>query len=459
MRLRNFIAVLLTVLLIPLFPLTAHSSQKVLPGNSCKMHKQKVVNQNKTYTCIKSGKRLIWSKGVPLRKLQELPSPKPSPTASFVLSGKETLRSEEACKLLDSSGNLFRLGFPIEPIIENLTRVNILAIPFEFKDSASYRLSSKQTSDMFADITDYFYRESYGKTKIEVSLPPKSNGSQDRPALVIGMNADQSPLTKRFTFLDFNSIVTELLGMTPSDWNLGGYDSIVLYSQDTRTFNFLGGQGWRGKEGSKLSQNPFITPSGKVRSLVFGSGITTVMIHELGHSLLGLIDLYDQSGGQTYAQGWGLMASAYSGEINLRGWEKFIAGWITPSEVLCVKSSSTHFIEFIHSASKEKSLLIYPVAEDKAIVVEAIDLSFVANEVNGRPIFCDQSSMCKNPKEQGLLAYLVDLTKPSAMGPISVPERIKYPNVLKPSDSVELFGVQVTNLGCLAKGCAVSVKS
>lgn len=41
---------------------------------------QKVVSGNKTYTCIKSGKKLIWNKGVVLTKPTPAPTPSPSPT-------------------------------------------------------------------------------------------------------------------------------------------------------------------------------------------------------------------------------------------------------------------------------------------------------------------------------------------------------------------------------------------
>ena len=41
---------------------------------------QKVVSGNKTYTCIKSGKKFIWNKGVVLTKPTPTPTPSPSPT-------------------------------------------------------------------------------------------------------------------------------------------------------------------------------------------------------------------------------------------------------------------------------------------------------------------------------------------------------------------------------------------
>ena len=77
MRIRGSLSkVLLIVLALTLIPVTAVSAQKITPGSSCKVLNQKVAYQNKTYTCIKSGKKLIWNKGVAVRK----PTPTPTPT-------------------------------------------------------------------------------------------------------------------------------------------------------------------------------------------------------------------------------------------------------------------------------------------------------------------------------------------------------------------------------------------
>jgi hypothetical protein len=66
---------LLIALAVALIPVTAASAQKITPGTTCKVLNQKVVYQNKTYTCIKSGMKLVWNKGVPFKK----PTPTPAP--------------------------------------------------------------------------------------------------------------------------------------------------------------------------------------------------------------------------------------------------------------------------------------------------------------------------------------------------------------------------------------------
>ncbi len=70
---------LLVALILTLIPITAFSAQKITPGFTCKVYKQKVTNQNKVYTCIKSGKKLVWNKGVAIKK----PTPTPTPTPTL----------------------------------------------------------------------------------------------------------------------------------------------------------------------------------------------------------------------------------------------------------------------------------------------------------------------------------------------------------------------------------------
>jgi len=69
----------LIALSVVLIPVAAVSAQKITPGSTCKVLNQKVVYQSKTYTCIKSGKKLVWNKGVVVKL-----AAKPTPTQSAV---------------------------------------------------------------------------------------------------------------------------------------------------------------------------------------------------------------------------------------------------------------------------------------------------------------------------------------------------------------------------------------
>jgi hypothetical protein len=66
---------MLMVLALALIPEISFSASKITPGSTCKVYQSKVSYLNKQYTCIKSGKKLVWNKGVLVKK----PTPSPSP--------------------------------------------------------------------------------------------------------------------------------------------------------------------------------------------------------------------------------------------------------------------------------------------------------------------------------------------------------------------------------------------
>jgi hypothetical protein len=72
---------LLIALAIALIPIAAVSAQKINPGSTCKVLKQKVIYLKKTYTCTKSGNKLVWNMGVAIKST---PTPTPTPTGKTV---------------------------------------------------------------------------------------------------------------------------------------------------------------------------------------------------------------------------------------------------------------------------------------------------------------------------------------------------------------------------------------
>jgi len=82
MKIRGSVAKSLLIgLAVALIPVNAVSAQKISPGGACKVMGQKIAFQKKTYTCIKSGKKLVWNKGVALRKPTPTPTPTQTPSA------------------------------------------------------------------------------------------------------------------------------------------------------------------------------------------------------------------------------------------------------------------------------------------------------------------------------------------------------------------------------------------
>jgi hypothetical protein len=131
----------------------------------------------------------------------------------------------------------------------------------------------------------------------------------------------------------------------------------------------------------------------------------------------------------------------------------------SPEEIRCTRSETTHFVEFIPSQSSAPKLLIYPLDNQRAVVVEAINTDFIAQEKNGNIVFCNESSLCQPYKSSGLLAYTVDVSKLSSLGVIMVPEALKFPNLLVEGKEISIGAVLIKNLGCDTRGCFVSIGS
>ena len=123
---------LLISLSIILIPVAAVSAPKATPGSSCKVLNQKAVYVNKTYTCIKSGKKLVWNKGVAFKPT---PTPTPTPSSTAVVDDVQKVIDEirrNALGLQYSNSSTFNFVFqaPTNSEVEEKTRRSLLnAIP------------------------------------------------------------------------------------------------------------------------------------------------------------------------------------------------------------------------------------------------------------------------------------------------------------------------------------------
>jgi hypothetical protein len=101
----------LIALSVVLIPVTAFSAQKVTSGGTCRVLKQKVVYQSKTYTCVRSGKKSVWSNGVPVATPMPIPTPTPQDNLFVPFSTKfESLVMTQAA--LEATSSYFGKVIP-----------------------------------------------------------------------------------------------------------------------------------------------------------------------------------------------------------------------------------------------------------------------------------------------------------------------------------------------------------
>lgn len=425
------------------------------PGASCSKVGAAVKTSTRIFTCKVVAKKKVWT----VRALSSRPvntTPKPS-SPTMPIRDEAQLQAISACKLQNYSPNLFRLGLPAFQVAKDPKNIRVAAIPIVFEDSDKFLVSDNSIIQTFSNISNTFNRESFGRIKVSFSGLP-GDKTREFPPISLDVKAEGSPfMGARGSRIDMNFWLNKVTSKTGADWNLSSYDAVAFYFKDFRPNNFYGGQAWRGQEGNSLEQYPLQTPSGKLSAWTFSNPIESVVTHELAHSLFGLIDLYTDIGSQTYSNYWGLMSAAYSGGMNIFGWEKYVAGWITDDEVLCGKRVTDSFIQFSHLKTAGSRLMVYPLDAQRAVVMESIDLSEVPIEVAGKLIPCSIARFCANRSGVGLLAYELDVEKLSALGAIKVPKELTYPNLITGGNSLSVAGKTLKNLGCDALGCRVEI--
>ena len=98
MRIKGSVATgILLALIVALIPTNAVSAQAINAGTACKVLNQKVNFQNTTYSCIKSGKKLLWDKGAPVAATTVIPTPTPHSTSAPTTQDLETPAPGATC--------------------------------------------------------------------------------------------------------------------------------------------------------------------------------------------------------------------------------------------------------------------------------------------------------------------------------------------------------------------------
>ena len=410
---------LLVALILTLVPITAFSAQKITPGSTCKVYKQKVTNKNKVYTCIKSGKKLVWNKGVALKKSEPAPVPSAETKAEVknLLSSDpritpfSVLTSMDICKTVDKTPDyawggkiLHRNGFPRPDFsVAGKKSAKILVVPIIFND-LPFREEKIQRGQIFSSdvdllnetiplIKESFKALSVQRFEVEIDVLPKSQW--------LVFNRD-NPLSGVWGVDNFTTLM-EIIEKEKPDFNFDGYD----------TFAFISGNGLPGQMGlgSAQASHPRVknSKSGFMNAILMLGGITntTLWVHEFGHSLFSFEDLYlfsqassgttrQKLGDVSVPSKWDLMSD--SSKVSLLGWNKFLIGWLYDSEVRCIseQKSTIHYLSNRETSNDTKLLTIN--------LAPGVTLAAEAKNASGT--------------DKGLLLYLIDTYTSHGEGPV-----------------------------------------
>ena len=413
---KRFLVLLTVTLTLGLLQPIATAAPK--PGTACKKAGQSSTSAGIKYTCVKSGKKLVWNKGVALKKAE----PAPAPSAETKVEVKNLLSSDpritpfsaltsmDICKTVDKTPDyawggkiLHRNGFPRPDFsVAGKKSAKILVVPIIFND-LPFREEKIQRGQIFSSdvdllnetiplIKESFKTLSVQRFEVEIDVLPKSQW--------LVFNRD-NPLSGVWGVDNFTTLM-EIIEKEKPDFNFDGYD----------TFAFISGNGLPGQMGlgSAQASHPRVknSKSGFMNAILMLGGITntTLWVHEFGHSLFSFEDLYlfsQASSGAPRKLGelsvpskWDLMSD--SSKVSLLGWNKFLIGWLYDSEVRCIseQKSTIHYLSNRETSNDTKLLTIN--------LAPGVTLAAEAKNASGT--------------DKGLLLYLIDTYTSHGEGPI-----------------------------------------
>jgi hypothetical protein len=169
----------LVALIIPMVLVASNSYAAVKAGSSCSKAGIKLVSAGKTYTCVKSGKKLVWNKGVAIA----VAKPAPSATASAAPAASASPAPEA------SSESMAPETFPAVPTSLASLEANYEGIAYSSWKNKQRNLELYPNSDLKVSF------------KFGPNTPERYSTSITKDALMLGsrvMGAQKQPSEIRF---------------------------------------------------------------------------------------------------------------------------------------------------------------------------------------------------------------------------------------------------------------------
>lgn len=445
MRNRSVIGILALATLC----LTPISQAAVKAGGSCA--KQGVTSSTATtkFTCIKSGKKLVWNKGVPIAKAtpQASPNSNISPTPAATL--KPATNNTAPCKLpvADGRGDVSIGGWPrISDRMRTVGTLNVQVIMVDFPDAVA-TMSPQTAFGMISGATETFKEVSYGL--MNYNLIPNYKWYRMK-----SKSTTYAPLNKSFD--SHRAYIAEALAMADPEIDFSTTDAFVILANPDSTGIGDSGPGFASVFGRGFTLDGRYIANGATSSHDLNFWKSLWLNHEVTHTM-GLVDVYAATpgGGNDYWD-W----HRYTGQFSYMGWSSFEAnspglfaferwnlGWLDDAQIICSADTTMQALTPIETIGGVKALMI-PLSRTKVIVVES-----------RRALGID-----KNTKKEGALVYVVDSSKQSGMGPVQVhPINLsKDPTYLYATralgESVSVEGYTITVTAADSSGDTVTIK-
>jgi len=382
LAMKKFLALAASVAFIGFF-LTSPAFGAVKAGATCTKAGSTSIASSKKFTCVKSGKKLVWDKGVVIAKpaAQSAPteSPKTKPIDSVALTPGASCNVAESagikiadgilyCVLVSDGSHKFIEHFNSTPVINNPTSpesieaceapdlrgtippqmsilriahnsvvpgnllkhsgtLNLLVVPIDFSDAVGASDPKSMYGQDFEIMSKWFSDYSNKNLQLSVNL----RNSWYRAPLPSAKYDPSSWPTNDYDTQ--HKLVQDYINQTSAQFDYSSADAVVIvYPKNAFTsMDYL-----------HLWSADFTSPKGNLRFSVLSSLGTADkyepfwqwMSHELMHSMgIAMHSPADPAG-------WGIEWGRFSFSEALLPWNQMLFDWINPDQYYCVTASN-----------------------------------------------------------------------------------------------------------------------
>jgi M6 family metalloprotease-like protein len=426
-------------------------------GGACTKLGSTSTNAGKKYTCIKSGTKLMWNKGVVITAMPKpsaspsaTPKVEPVPTAPTIkVSNLSEYRPIKECELTNAGQNNDvnqshspRVTLPVD----TKKPIRVLIFNVDFPDLVSANQSTPDFKELISKMDSFYTSQSNNQIKFTWTVSPKYyRMSKTIDSYGVGSRAAGSvwQLNNDIQDLAFQNYKREdvdvIIGAAPPSTKreqIASSPAFPTRDLKYKPATYLGGDYWDIKDA------------------------WTIPAHEFGHFALGLADLYDQkasmlgqAGFQDQFQHMGdydLMNWAGGPGFEFTAWNRWIGKLITDDQILCLPNTTTiTLLKPVEDTSNPLKGAVIPISNSIALVLEnRADIGFDANLAFGA---------------QGIIVYEVNTSIDTGNGPMRLIRKkgssniLFRDNALQNGDSLTYRGYTIKIVGESGKNKYVEV--
>jgi M6 family metalloprotease-like protein len=408
---------LLISLAFTIIPSQVHSAQKITPGAICKVNEQTVTYLKKSFTCIKSGKKLIWSRGAkattstlpavqpsptPVASATPIPTPNAPSTKSISYALPTVLTDNiELCKIkeVSKSRGMTGAGFPEwNSLTPRNGTVKWALIPIDFPDLQGEANFMPRVVEQMQLLSDWFETVSEGKFKVEWVVADKwMTLPNDSTQYTIGQSANLAKAPNGA------KLFKDAMAASDPSFNFKNIQTVNFILPSNQKVIDETSQGFPWDQAVKdltTNEGPISSYSipGDFMS-VPGKTYWSYWAHEFGHAI-GLPHIGTSRGDAYPFHALDILGNQDGPDKELSGWIRFIAGWLNNDRVYCKDISNLSELEVTIVPLSDKDsgikLAIVPISSTKALLIESRRVTKFS---------------CTTPtKRNGVLAYIYDAT-------------------------------------------------